>query len=128
MQKNHLNVSNKREYTYTLLPLFVPTMAKHKKMTARKKLLWAFIALIIIVLLFSVLWVAVLYLWWGNQGYQQQPSVQDIDLTFWTSDGETITIPADTLEGWSATVTVWSDWEAVAEEAPANDLPENPEA
>ena len=114
-------------------------------MNSRKKLLWAFIAVIIIVLLFSVLWVVVLYLWGNNQWYQQ-PSIQDIDLTVGTSDWEVITIPADNT--WETTITVWDDNtepteenneivvdleeelnpEIEAEVAPTDDLPENPEA
>lgn len=99
-------------------------MSKKKWMKSRKKLLAAFIALIIIVLLFSVLWVVVLYLWWGQT--QQYPST-DYDVSFGTEEGWTITIPAEDIQTWTATVNVDEDWTAVVEniEAIAEDTLED---
>jgi len=105
-------------------------------MTGRKKLLAAFVALIIAVLLFSVLWVAVIYLGWWNQ---QQAAYQDIDLSLWTADGNVITVPAEAIENGEATIILDEEWNPVVKDvvleeepsieldnvAPTDDLPEN---
>lgn len=114
-------------------------------MNWRKKLLAAFIAVIIIVLLFSVLWIVVLYLWWPQrQAWYPDTQIPEVDLSFTTDDGEVVTIPAENLEWWTATVSIGEDGETVieneeadsdeevpaipAEEAPTEEtLPENTE-